>query len=211
VSASRKQTGGGARVLWPRVLLATGVAAIVCAPLGWTVSDRLEQDNDFCNACHLQPGVPLHVDIRRDFDATPAASLAGLHGGSRIETRADPAFRCIDCHGGTGAGGRARVKVLAAKDAFWYVTGRFQEPDGMAWPLWDEDCTKCHDRFDESGGDPWSSPRFHELPVHNVELGVACVECHASHAQGGNPLAFFLDARRVRSRCALCHSQFEEQ
>jgi hypothetical protein len=186
------------------------VAAIVCVPLGWTVSDRLEQDNDFCNACHLQPGVPLHADIRRDFDAKPAASLAGLHGGSRLESRADSAFRCIDCHGGTDAGGRARVKLLAAKDAFWYVTGRFQEPDGMAWPLWDEDCTKCHDRFDESGGDPWSSPRFHELPVHNVELGVACVECHTSHAPGGNALAFFLDARRVRSRCALCHSQFEE-
>jgi nitrate/TMAO reductase-like tetraheme cytochrome c subunit len=186
------------------------VAAAVGAPLGWTVSDRLERDNDFCNACHLQPDVPLHLDIRRDFDAEPAASLAGLHGGLRLESRADAAFRCIDCHGGASALGRARVKALAAKDAFWYVTGRFEEPDGMAWPLWDEDCTQCHDRFDESASDPWSAPRFHELPVHNVELGVACVECHTSHVPGGNALAFFLDPQRVRSRCALCHSQFEE-
>ena len=195
---------------WSRILLAAMATALVGAPIGWTVSDRLEQDNDFCNACHLEPDVPLHVEIRRDFDARPPRTLAALHAGSRLETRADGAFRCIDCHGGASAMGRARVKALAALDAFRYVTGRFQEPDGMAWPLWDEDCTKCHDRFDETPSDPWSSPRFHELPVHNVELGVACVECHTSHDEGGNAEAFFLDARRVRSRCALCHSQYEE-
>ena len=63
---------------------------------------------------------------------------------------ADAVFRCIDCHGGTSPLGRVRVKALAAKDAFWYIVGHFEEPDGMRWPLWDEDCLKCHTVFDET-------------------------------------------------------------
>jgi hypothetical protein len=182
---------------------------MVCAPAGWVVTDVLEQRNDFCNACHLDPGLPLHIDVRRDFDAAPPVSLAGVHGGATVEGRAD-GFRCIDCHGGVSFAGRLRVKALAAKDAFWYAVGRFEEPDGMAWPLWDEDCAQCHADFDEGEPEPWTNPRFHQLGVHNVELGVGCVECHRSHEADGNPDAYFLDAAHVRSQCARCHSEFEE-
>jgi hypothetical protein len=35
---------------------------------GWVVSDHLEQDNDFCNACHVSAEMPLHREIRRDFE-----------------------------------------------------------------------------------------------------------------------------------------------
>lgn len=174
--------------------------------MGWLVSDRLEANNDFCNSCHLAPGRPLHADVRRDFDAAPAASLAGVHAKAGDEG----GFRCIDCHGGTGFVGRVRVKTLAAKDAFWYAVGRFDEPDHMRWPLWDEDCSKCHAAFDTSDVEAWQSPRFHQLPVHNTALGVACVECHRVHDAGGKPQAFFLHAPRVRTQCARCHSQFEE-
>ena len=187
------------------------VAGLAAAPAGWMVSDRLEQDNDFCNDCHLEPGVPLHIQVRRDFDAHVAASLSGRHGGSPVEARSggDDAFRCIDCHGGTSWIGRARVKALAAKDAFWYVVGHFEEPDGMRWPLWDEDCRKCHPRFDESEPEAWQSPRFHQLPVHNVDLGMDCVVCHKVHEDAVDPASYFLDSGWVRSRCAQCHSEFE--
>jgi hypothetical protein len=171
------------------------------------VTDVLEQQNDFCNACHLEPGVPLHIDVRRDFDAPRAQSLAGLHGQAREDGRD---FRCIDCHGGVSLPGRARVKALAAKDAFWYVVGHFEEPDGMRWPLWDEDCRQCHEDFDESEPQSWERPRFHQLAVHNVKLGLGCVECHLSHRPGGDPNAQFLHVRHVRSQCARCHSEFEE-
>jgi hypothetical protein len=184
--------------------------AALAAPAGWLVSDHLEQDNDFCNSCHLAPGQPLHRDVRRDFDAAPPASLAGVHGAARLESREDGAFRCIDCHGGHGLVGRARVKALAAKDAFWYVMGRFEEPQGMRWPLWDEDCRKCHASFDESEGESWRRPRFHQLAVHNVALGVDCVDCHRVHEAGGNPKAYFLETAHVRGQCALCHSEFAE-
>jgi hypothetical protein len=174
------------------------------------VTDHLERDNDFCTACHLEADVPLHSDIRRDFDALPPVSLAGRHGSAAVEGRAEPAFRCIDCHGGAGLLGRARVKALAARDAFWYVVGRFEEPSGMRWPLWDEDCVKCHASFDVSELQAGQSPRFHQLPVHNVELGVACVQCHMSHDAGGDAGAYFVNAAPVRGQCARCHSEFEE-
>jgi ribosomal protein L44E len=154
--------------------------------------------------------VPLHVAIRRDFDAADRPSLAAAHGVARVEARADVAFRCIDCHGGTSPVGRLRVKALAAKDAFWYVVSRFEEPTAMRWPLWDEDCTRCHTRFDEGAVQPWQSPRFHQLAVHNVALGVTCVECHFVHEAAGNPDAHFLHAARVRSQCVRCHPQLEE-
>jgi nitrate/TMAO reductase-like tetraheme cytochrome c subunit len=186
-------------------------AAVVLGAVGWLATDRLEQDDDFCNACHLSADVPLHIDIRRDFDARPAASLAGRHGAAPAAHREDGALRCIDCHGGTGLVGRARVKALAAKDAFWYVVGHFEEPRQMRWPLWDDDCRKCHAAFDEDPAPaPSGSPRFHELPVHNADLGVGCVECHLTHAPGADPEAFFLHSGPVRAQCARCHSQFEE-
>lgn len=186
------------------------LVAALSAPLAWVVTDRLERDDDFCNACHLAPGRPLHMELRRGFDAVPARSLAGFHGAASLPEHDDRAFRCIDCHGGASFPGRARVKVLAALDGFWYATGHFDEPTQMEWPLWDEDCRKCHDRFAESKAEAWESPRFHQLAVHNVELGVDCVECHLVHEPGGQPEHAFLHASRVRTQCARCHTDFEE-
>ncbi len=202
--------GGSRRLRALRLLAVAGAAGIVSAPLGWMVSDALESDNDFCNACHLEPGLPLHIEIRRDFDAEPPSSLAGLHGSAPAEHRPDEAFRCIDCHGGVSFAGRLRVKALAARDALVYLSGRFEEPDGMRHPLWDEDCRQCHGSFPGPPSEAWEDPRFHELDVHNVELGVDCVECHLAHDDAGDPDAYFLSARQVRGQCARCHAEFEE-
>jgi nitrate/TMAO reductase-like tetraheme cytochrome c subunit len=194
-----------------RALMLAAVVGILLGPVGWVVSDRLEARNDFCNDCHLPSGVALHRELRDEFDARPAASLAALHAGSAVEGRHDAAFRCIDCHRGTGAVGRTRVKLLAAKDAFWYVVGRFEEPDGMRWPLWDADCRKCHPGFASEGDFGGPGPEtFHARPVHNRKLGVGCVECHLVHGPGGNPDAWFVHAEPVRAQCARCHVEYEE-
>lgn len=198
---------------WPpcaRVLALAASMGAVAAPVGWVVTDRLERNNDFCNACHLEPAVPLHLEIRRDFDAVAPTSLAAGHASAGLDRLGDGGFRCIDCHGGVGFGGRLRVKVLAAKDAFWYLTGRFEEPTEMSWPLHDDDCAQCHASFDEAEADAWRTPRFHQLAVHNVDVGVGCVECHLSHESGARPDAHFLHASWVRTQCARCHSEFEE-
>lgn len=184
---------------------------LIGAPAGWIATDRLERNNDFCNACHLAPQRPLHQEIREVFDGRPPTSLAAAHAAAGVRGRSDPIFHCIDCHAGSGLLGRARVKALAGKDALFYVMGRFEEPKAMRFPLWDSDCTKCHARFDLSdrrqNQDAGASP-FHSLPVHNSNLGVACVECHTAHAVGAEADASFLNADHLRTQCARCHSEF---
>lgn len=188
-----------------RLLLGLVVVAGVATSAGWFGSDYLEQENDFCNACHLEPGVPLHFEIRDDFAARPVASLAGLHAAARRPT--GESFRCIECHGGVGLLGKARVKALAAKDAFWWAVRHFEEPSGMRWPLWDADCRQCHADFRDL--QQAANPPFHALGVHNVELGVACVECHLAHETGGDEDLYHLRPAHVRGQCARCHADFE--
>jgi len=208
-SSGGHEAAAGRRPRWlRRPLLLVALLGIAAAPTGWVVSDALERNNDFCTSCHLREGVPLHGEIRRGFDARPALSLAGLHADAgRGSPGARAGFRCIDCHGGVGLVGRARVKLLAARDAFWYVVGDFGEPTDMAWPLWDADCRQCHTRF-RPAADEFAAPAFHSLGVHNVELGVTCVECHEAHEREVEPEASFLNAARVRAQCARCHAEF---
>lgn len=191
---------------WKR--LGIVVAALLFAGLGWWWSDVLERDNDFCNACHLSVDAPLHIDIREDFDSRPPATLAGVHGFStEVSRAASTAVRCIDCHGGVGPLGRTRVKLLAARDAFVWLSGDFEEPAEMKHPLRDADCRKCHTGVRQSG-DSESQEKFHDLAVHNVDLGVDCVECHTVHKGGTSAALFFLDADLVRTQCGRCHVQF---
>jgi len=192
------------------VALAAATLGASLGVAGWAVTDHLEQDDDFCNACHVSVGMPLHREIRRDFDARPATSLAGAHAASGSTLRAHGALRCIDCHGGASLLGRARVKALAAKDAFFYAAGRFEEPRSMRWPLWDEDCRQCHASFEARSDASGRSPGFHELAVHNAALGVGCVECHRAHATRVDRSAYFLDTQVVRAQCARCHSEFAQ-
>jgi formate-dependent nitrite reductase cytochrome c552 subunit len=184
------------------------LAAAVAGPAGWVASDRLERDNEFCVACHLPDGTRLHAGKREDLGDWPPATLAAAHGMAGVrEFDAIRPFRCIDCHGGTGVAGRVRVKILSAKDAFWYAVGRFEEPTAMRWPLEDADCRRCHARFDERGRAAGVDPAFHELAVHNAELGVACVDCHLVHDEGGLADHDFLHPEHVRARCAGCHPE----
>lgn len=196
-----------------RPLLIATLAAVVAAPLGWWGSDRLEENDAFCNACHLPSGAALHTANADDFRARPPASLAAAHAAAGNVARADGAFRCFDCHSGTGFAGRARVKLLTLRDGLVYLTGRFDEPKGMRWPLRDEDCRKCHAAFGTGGAAPagWADVGFHGLSVHNRELGVACVDCHSAHPPGGLADRNFLHPEPVRAQCARCHPEFGEE
>ena len=189
-------------------LVTVGLAGL--GVVSWTVSDRVERENEFCLGCHLTPDVRLHEAIGRDFEHRPPASLAARHAEVGVADREDEGFRCIDCHGGTSWPGRLRVKVLAATDAARYFTGHFDEPERMPWPLWDEDCRKCHKSFDHAGTAEWDERPFHEGIGHRDNLGVACVDCHRVHDTGVDPDAHFLRASHVRTQCARCHSDFQD-
>ena len=81
----------------------------------------------------------------------------------------------------------------------------------MRFPLWDSDCAKCHARFalpDRRQNNNASASPFHSLPVHNSNLGVACVECHTAHEVGADADAYFLNPDHLRAQCARCHSEF---
>lgn len=182
------------RGLWlgiaPGVAVAGGLA-------GWLGVERLESRNEFCVACHLAPQTPLHREIFDGLHSSPAGSLAAAH---RV---ADAAFRCIDCHGGTGLLGRARVKLVSARDALMYLVGRFGEPERMRAPLWDEDCTKCH------APDPSEGPdAFHGIDDHDVGLDRACVACHEAHPGERSAEVGFLDREVVLPICRDCHEEF---
>ncbi len=198
---------GGAREVWRGVSI--GLVAAGLAAAGWLTTDALEANNDFCTSCHLPSGARLHAEIRRGFDARPAQDLAGVHGRSLHDAGSGPrAFRCVDCHGGVGWGGRVRVKALAARDAMVWLAGAFDEPDHMKYPLGEADCGQCHRGFDPEQGIDAVALRFHGLAVHNADLGVKCVECHAVHEGGGDASIFYMEAAHVREQCERCHSEF---
>ena len=176
-----------------------GIAAAVAgAPAGWLASDALEADNDFCTSCHLDAQTPLHAHKRRDFEAVPAASLVAAHREAKAE------FRCIDCHRGASFPNRVRVKALALRDALAYVLGRFEEPEAMAHPLWNEDCVQCHARYE-----PERTDAFHAISVHNLpEFEFDCVQCHRAHPTGRDPALSFLASDDVLPVCRNCHEEF---
>lgn len=128
-------------------------------------------------------------------------------------------MRDVEEHGRDGAAparrarrGRARVKLLSARDAFWYATGRFEEPEGMRWPLWDADCRKCHAAF-EARRAAFGDPLYHQVPAHQGDdFTVRCVECHRAHTageagEGALPSHDFLLPAVVRGQCARCHPE----
>jgi predicted CXXCH cytochrome family protein len=181
------------RAIW----LGAALLALGSAPVGWAVIDRLESDNAFCVSCHLEPGRPLHEQKASQFETSPAQNLAAAHRVAREE------FTCIECHGGTGVVGRLRIKVVSARDALRYVLGRFEEPQTMRHPLWDEDCARCHRTYRAERDDA-----FHALAVHNVDLPHACVECHETHPTGAPAELNFLARETVLPICRNCHKEF---
>ena len=184
------------------------MVALLAAPAGWIVSDRLEADDDFCNACHLPDGTPLHEQLREDFDRLIPVTLSGAHGRGFLDEREeDPEFRCIDCHGGVGAVGRTRVKLLSAYDGLLYGSGRFEEPKGMNWPLGPEDCRRCHPVFRKAAAPGWSLEAYHGLEEHDGEGAANCVDCHVVHERGGDAFAYFMQREYVDPVCARCHEE----
>jgi len=188
------------------------VLAVACALLvgviAWGVSDRLEQGNDFCNACHLPDGTPLHQEVRRDFDRMVPVSLAGVHRRGWVEDREDSAFRCIDCHAGSGPLERTRVKLLAARDGLRYALGRFEEPHGMPFELSPPTCLGCHETFRHSAAPGWTVESYHGRAHHDdARDAPRCVACHAVHETDGDAFAYFMARHRVDRQCRVCHAR----
>ncbi|MDP6981203.1 MAG: hypothetical protein QF570_21800 [Myxococcota bacterium] len=185
------------------------VAAACLLPAGvvaWGLSDRVEQDNDFCNSCHLSGETPLHIEVRNDFDRTIPVSLAGVHGRGWVEEREDSAFRCIDCHAGSGVLERTRVKLLSARDGLRYIAAAFEEPHGMSFELSPPTCLACHPTFRRSAAPGWTVEAYHGLAAHDDAADAPrCVACHTVHETDGDAIAYYMARPRVDQQCRGCH------
>ncbi|HEY8368707.1 MAG TPA: hypothetical protein VIM86_05255 [Thermodesulfobacteriota bacterium] len=193
---------GGRLSLLGALLALSGVLAI-----GY-VSHR-ERDNAFCVSCHGPAGSnrPLHAAIfeRYASSARPGPDMATAHA------QASPKVRCIDCHGGTGVLGRARVLALSARDTALYLARWYREPEGMRIaPLRDADCTRCHDAFPIVSADEGEAAAipFHGRVEHH-DLPIACVACHEAHRGGDARLRYVRDETAV-PQCRRCHEGFGE-
>lgn len=173
-------------------------AGLVAAPAGWLVTDHLESRNEFCTSCHLDAATPLHEPKMNDFLHEPAESLVSAHHAAKA------GFRCIDCHGGASFANQLRVKTVAARDAFMYVLERFDEPEDMEYPLWNEDCAKCHATYS-----PQRDDAFHAIDVHNLPgFEYDCVKCHLAHPTGRKASLDYLAPEPTVAVCRNCHEEF---
>lgn len=199
-AAGARSTSGRMRVWLPVVLS----FLLVCG-IGWIGIDRLEQQNDFCNACHLPDTTPLHLEIRERFDRVIPQNLAGVHGRGWVEDRENTAFRCIDCHAGSGLLERGKIKMLSARDGFRYLIGSFEEPDEMAFELSAQACRRCHSSFRHSAAPGWTLTAYHGRPAHDEPEALRCVRCHPVHETNGDAFAYFMNRSRVDRQCQECH------
>jgi len=186
---------------WLRFVL----TLILLSGIGVVGSDRLERENDFCNACHLSADTPLHLEIREYFDRVMPQNLAGVHGRGWIEEREDPAFRCIDCHAGSGLLERGKVKILSARDGLRYLVAGFDEPEEMAFDLSRETCLRCHPSFRSSAAPGWTLWAYHGDSAHDGSDAPRCVRCHSVHQTDGDAFAYFMSRERVDHQCRECH------
>lgn len=174
---------------------------------GAVITDRLEQDNRFCIACHAPPDAnqdrrirgnriaKLHQEKYDRFYARNGklVSLAGSHNVKRQ-------VKCIDCHIGVGSQDYFIIKAIAARDTAKYLVGRYREPEDLTYALGDRTCLKCH----PDGGQNLKNPKaFHNAPYHRDPRN-ACSDCHRSHDEAPTE-SRFLQQVLVKPRCDSCH------
>jgi hypothetical protein len=183
---------------WLRRLLWTVGGASAAAVLGFAagaaITDRLEQDNRFCLACHRQEK-PLHWRIYASFypEDGKLVTLAAAHN-------VDARIKCIDCHIGADRKDYVIIKAIAAWDTARWLVGSYRDPEALRYPLGDRTCLKCHPG---GGQNAEIEKAFHNAPYHRDPRN-ACSECHPSHPEAPAETRF-LQAAVVKPRCDGCH------
>ena len=190
--------GRSRRWLW-LLLVGAPVAAAASFGAGLAVTDRLEQDNRFCIACHVSSEKRLHQDKYDGFLPVDglAASLAAAHHGSKREP-----FKCVDCHNGATFTDKLMIKAQAASDSIAYFLGDFEEPRSMRFSLGNRLCQACHFKAGDTTG---KTASFHQADYH-AKLPFICYECHQVHLQTKRETQF-LERDVVQPLCDECHSQ----
>lgn len=183
---------------WPRLVAPAAGAALGAAVVGFsagaTITDRLEQDNGFCVACH-RPEKPLHAKVYGTLHPVRGAviTLAGAH-------HVTAGVKCISCHIGADRTDYLIIKAMAAWDTARWLVGTYRDPETLRYPLGDRTCLKCHP---DGGQNPRNEKGFHNAPYHRDPRN-ACSACHRSHLEAPAETRF-LQAALVKPRCDGCH------
>lgn len=195
------------------VLLATGVAfcsGVIGFAAGAAITDRLEQNDRFCIACH-RPEKPLHEEVYKAFHSVggKVITLAGAHkarGATNLPRRSPwigevyGPVKCIDCHIGADRKDYLIIKAMAAWDTAKWVFGTYKDPETLRYPLGDRTCLKCHP---DGGQNLKVEKAFHNAPYHRDPRN-GCSDCHRSHLEAPAETRF-LQAAIVKPLCDQCH------
>jgi len=181
----------------PVVLWAVG-AALAAGAVGFAagaaITDRLEQDNRFCIACH-RPEKPLHAKVYGSFYPVEGKliTLAGAHNASAR-------VKCIDCHIGADRKDYLIIKAMAAWDTGRCLVGAYKDPETLRYSLGDRTCLKCHP---DGGQNPKKEKAFHNALYHRDPRN-GCSDCHRSHLEAPTETRL-LQRAIVKPRCDQCH------
>ena len=185
---------------WSRVLTILGVASLALLALSGGflgavgMSRYMERHDPFCISCHL------HQEIYEKFLGPQGrvVTLATLH-------HTEKGIKCIDCHGLDGLLGRTQTMLLGARDTLKFLSGYYQEPEKLTFPIPDLTCLKCHEEVKSVKEEQGSKQRFHGQLQH-VKIPTRCLECHLTHIEGIRE-TLFLKKEIIDPICEECHKE----
>lgn len=192
-------------MLWMRysvllLILILPVAAVVMVAGSFGVGATLENRDSFCASCHTQPESTY---VQRAAAAAPV-DLASYHTAK--------ATRCIDCHSGSGVGGRFQAELNGASNALRFFTRTDVQPGRLPGPYGDDGCLKCH--ADVVNQPINGNNHYHEYLARwqaTSPSAGGCVSCHPAHTTDSAADNLFMTDAVTQEVCAACHQVLTER
>ena len=180
------------------LLLLVGLPCLGIATFGAgiVVTDRLEEDNTFCTACHLHEKKLTEFHPVQGKQVTLAAAH-NLEGAKNV--------KCIDCHIGATVKDKLIIKFIAARDTVTWALGKAQEPTRLHFAIGTRTCLKCHPT---EGRNPEQENAFHNAS-HHTHMPLVCYDCHTVHPTASVETRF-LRQPTVKPLCDTCHKDMEQ-
>jgi nitrate/TMAO reductase-like tetraheme cytochrome c subunit len=199
-------------VRFTTVLIGIVALGIFVAAGGFAFAASQETHDPFCASCHTQPESTF---FQRSTD-TQAVDLASYHTTQKT--------RCIDCHSGSGVGGRMQAELLGARNALAWYTHSAVQPAKQTVPIQDANCLKCHQDVTQRGytpkqpvaivgegrrgGEEAGPNHWHEQLARWQAVASnagMCTSCHPGHTTVGTAQTGFQNVLTTRSECQACH------
>ncbi len=184
------------RIHWSAIAIPAAVVLVLMIA-GFGVAANQEEHNSFCASCHTQPESTFYAQFQKG----TSSDLATFHNTKDV--------KCIDCHSGSGIGGRLTAMMMGSRNALAYFTHTAKQPAPLTVSIGDGNCLKCHTDVLTKGG---FNNHFHAFLARwqAVDSNAAgCVDCHTAHptADATNQ---YLVTPQVQAVCQQCHQVMRE-